>query len=672
MPTENNKSKIPENEFHIGLTMAGAVSAGAYTAGVMDYLFETLQKWENAKNGMHPTIDMAIVPMHKVVIDAMGGASAGGMTTTMSLMALLDYNNYNPVNNPKDERFNRREKTNNILFDSWVYLNDLQHKESTFEQMFATDDLKDNTIASLFNTTPIEKIADAVFNSAKEKIGSPESLSNDIASKKHLDEKINQLPDFISKDLQMILSLCTLRGIPVDVNFDTITNIKMNKDLLPSHRMNQHRLIAQFKLNYNGATDENQYLEFNPYDEKIARLLKKITIATGAFPFGLKMRQFDELNAEYIKNITDRYLNAGDHELDDNSWNVLLKSCEVDSNKFKFTAIDGGTVNNEPFGEVVSVLNDKYELAVIEVDDKLYHQFAMIMIDPFPDFNASEKFHGYQQEIFSVIPNIYNTLRQQSLLKKGSSLTKYGYDYPRGMIFPKKNMYQSDANGNYTDKIDEVEFPIACASFGAFGGFLDFEFRKHDYFLGRHNCMNFLRYFFSITYNPDDLLPGMESKRHPIHKNWTQEMITTFGIDKGYKFILPIIPDMDVIGKTLDQLTQQRKTYPVSEMPKYSSTTLFKMQDAIEERLEKIVTISSDHLGGFLHTGESKDESDLRISSSILSAKFPPPSKIKKLFGAGVKKVGLKLMAPFIVKILSKTIIKAILTDLDKRKLLKD
>lgn len=84
-----------------------------------------------------------------------------------------------------------------------------------------------------------------------------------------MDEKINQLPDFISKDLQMILSLCTLRGIPVDVNFDTITNIKMNKDLLPSHRMNQHRLIAQFKLNYNGATDENQYLEFNPYDEKL-------------------------------------------------------------------------------------------------------------------------------------------------------------------------------------------------------------------------------------------------------------------------------------------------------------------------------------------------------------------------------------------------------------------
>ena len=34
--------------FEIGLCMAGAVSAGAYTAGVMDYLIETLDKWEQA------------------------------------------------------------------------------------------------------------------------------------------------------------------------------------------------------------------------------------------------------------------------------------------------------------------------------------------------------------------------------------------------------------------------------------------------------------------------------------------------------------------------------------------------------------------------------------------------------------------------------------------------
>ena len=41
-----------ENDtFYLGLTMAGAVSAGAYTGGVLDYIFEVLDKWEKAKTG---------------------------------------------------------------------------------------------------------------------------------------------------------------------------------------------------------------------------------------------------------------------------------------------------------------------------------------------------------------------------------------------------------------------------------------------------------------------------------------------------------------------------------------------------------------------------------------------------------------------------------------------
>jgi predicted patatin/cPLA2 family phospholipase len=32
--------------FKIGLVLAGAVSAGAYTAGVVDFLFEALEAWE--------------------------------------------------------------------------------------------------------------------------------------------------------------------------------------------------------------------------------------------------------------------------------------------------------------------------------------------------------------------------------------------------------------------------------------------------------------------------------------------------------------------------------------------------------------------------------------------------------------------------------------------------
>ena len=39
----------PEIPFEIGLVMAGAISAGAYTAGVIDFLVQALDEWENAK-----------------------------------------------------------------------------------------------------------------------------------------------------------------------------------------------------------------------------------------------------------------------------------------------------------------------------------------------------------------------------------------------------------------------------------------------------------------------------------------------------------------------------------------------------------------------------------------------------------------------------------------------
>ena len=71
-----------DNKYHLGLCMAGAVSAGAYTAGVMDCLIEAIDKWEKAK-GMDESI-----PTHQIQIDVIGGASAGGMTSIITAIAL--------------------------------------------------------------------------------------------------------------------------------------------------------------------------------------------------------------------------------------------------------------------------------------------------------------------------------------------------------------------------------------------------------------------------------------------------------------------------------------------------------------------------------------------------------------------------------------------------------
>lgn len=45
---------IPSTQkFQLGLCMARAVSAGSYTAGVMDYLTEALEEWEKRRGLLH-------------------------------------------------------------------------------------------------------------------------------------------------------------------------------------------------------------------------------------------------------------------------------------------------------------------------------------------------------------------------------------------------------------------------------------------------------------------------------------------------------------------------------------------------------------------------------------------------------------------------------------------
>ena len=57
----------PKGTFELGLVLGGTVSAGAYTAGALDFLLEALEGW-HAGN-----------PPHKVVIKAAAGSSGGAV-----------------------------------------------------------------------------------------------------------------------------------------------------------------------------------------------------------------------------------------------------------------------------------------------------------------------------------------------------------------------------------------------------------------------------------------------------------------------------------------------------------------------------------------------------------------------------------------------------------------
>ena len=81
-PPPFDQSNKPENAinpgtFHIGLSMAGAISAGAYTAGVFDMLMEALEAWQVTKD-KEKDLPAKTVPTHNVIISVISGASAGG------------------------------------------------------------------------------------------------------------------------------------------------------------------------------------------------------------------------------------------------------------------------------------------------------------------------------------------------------------------------------------------------------------------------------------------------------------------------------------------------------------------------------------------------------------------------------------------------------------------
>ncbi|NUY79474.1 patatin-like phospholipase family protein [Flavobacterium sp. MAH-1] len=135
--------------FRIGLCMAGAVSAGAYTAGVMDYLLEALEDWEKRRG-------QSGVPTHQVTIPIMGGASAGGMTAMLTASTIRK--EITPVTIPEKDKL-LDEHPENKLYNSWV---DLTHRDM-FPKMLDTSDIDGGKIVSLLNSKFIDEVAEKML-----------------------------------------------------------------------------------------------------------------------------------------------------------------------------------------------------------------------------------------------------------------------------------------------------------------------------------------------------------------------------------------------------------------------------------------------------------------------------------------------------------------------------
>src|SRR5947209_1426512 len=136
--------------FYIALNMAGAISAGAYTAGVMDFLIDALdtlyaeRERQQAKYGND--YSKWEIPAHEVRVVALSGASAGGMTSAMAAVSLCE--DFTPVRAPMPA------SAPNRLYKSWVDDIDISY-------LLGSDDLIDSRapVTSVLDCTQIDRIA---------------------------------------------------------------------------------------------------------------------------------------------------------------------------------------------------------------------------------------------------------------------------------------------------------------------------------------------------------------------------------------------------------------------------------------------------------------------------------------------------------------------------------
>jgi len=441
----DKKKEQNDETFKIGLCMAGAVSAGAYTAGVLDYLIEALETWDVQKRSGNQNI-----PTHNVVIDVTGGASAGGMTSIVLASAVN--NPIPPVQKIEGNIF--QQKPENKFYHSWVDLT----QDDMFPAMLNNKDIhKNGTVTSLLNSDFIDDVASRLKDVDKEKW---------------------QSRTYISEHMKVFVTLSNLKGYEFNVAFKGDTN------KTTPYYISRHNDYACFILNKNREQYGND--GWMPLDFKSGlnvNVAKDAAMATGAFPVGLPARRVTR-DGLYVNQL---------------SWlKDVTKLNPILEGDYESLFVDGGLINNEPFERVRECLNEQTGETKSEYESFDKFRSTVIMIDPFPSMPGIYKDDDL---IGNVTGHTFSTMMNQ-LRDKPASLTDALDTDNAGqfLISPSRTLLV----GNEYKHLQGSK-AIACGTLGGFGGFLNKEFRIHDFFLGRANCEKFLRDYFTVpvdTSNP--------------------------------------------------------------------------------------------------------------------------------------------------------------------------
>lgn len=524
----------PRKEIKLGLAMSGAISAGAYSAGVVDFLIEALDEWEKAR---HDPSLAGKVPQHRVVIAAMSGASAGAITSSLGTLAAGvgplstsasgDFMDLTPPEPEaaaiwraarKEQRVRGQDAFRVLpeLYDAWVkgpkfvaavgdpvcsLLNsaDLDEVIAKYSKDVGTI----NEVGKNLERAPLKSLlnADGLMQIGRVATG---------RLRLRYEQRRDARPLYLAENLHLFLTQANLRGIPYSVKVGAAASPEYG---MMAHADRAHYLLqgvggaafdsvwakqdfadvrfvpggesAALPAGLSGSTPEPLWKELNQTFPNETAFLED-TLASGAYPVGLAARSLNhnvlafEQRAWTFPQLLGRYANIKP------DWGGRKPAA-----RYVHAAVDGGSLNNDPIEYMrYTLAADPDQLAKGDSHRSKVDSIVM-MISPFPDkpkMGALD--HGKADlSLGAVAAGAISMFVQQSRFKIEEIL--------RALDTRRADLWRVSPTREGKDNEHEP-YAIACGLFGGFGGFLDIEFRRHDYELGRRNCQALLKFWFGL------------------------------------------------------------------------------------------------------------------------------------------------------------------------------
>lgn len=477
--TEASDASSSPAAVHLGLALDGGVSAGCYTAGVLDFLVEALDAWQAAL-----ACGDESAPRHPLVLQAMAGTSAGAETA--ALLATVLRSDF-PHVQLRDGQADPADADDNPLFRGWVHGADAQ-------ALLGRRDWSDGAFRSLLDGSATDEIAEDVLARAARRPVLPVPRP------------------WLADPLHLAFTITHLEGVPLARQRPGLQ--------LPPESFRLHADGLRFSLTGFGAAPGvalqpgDHALGFPANPTELAALMKPVmaaAAASGALPVLLPERLL-KLPGQTREPLRVP-VPAGGPAQATVAFPLNGVPQPPPAGPVRVVAGDGGFLGGDPSDFVRERLlaAGPGRQVVLRVDPL----FKPVRNGPRPAGGLAGALpHRLLGALLSALTAHARRPPPLAALEALDGLTLHALVTP--------------CRPGRPDEPDERA--LASSVLGAFGGYLHLDYRRHDYQLGRRNAQHALRHLLVL---PDG---------DPLFRAWTPAQRAAQRSSRSGQPSLPLIP----------------------------------------------------------------------------------------------------------------------------------